>query len=91
MWGGAIKGTDMGVHEAREAAQKAAPDARPSRNRCAWKHGGSARPTLTIGQCINGGYGWLYGESNRRKTRSSLPLSAIRRARDPRFGNWRRP
>jgi hypothetical protein len=37
----------------------------------------------TIGQCINGGLGWLREvECNRCKTRASLPLDAIRRPRD---------
>jgi hypothetical protein len=33
----------------------------------------------TIGQCINGGHGWLEVEC-KLKTRASLPLDAIRRA-----------
>jgi hypothetical protein len=33
-------------------------------------------------QCLNGGLGWLEVECNRCKTRASLPLDAIRRARD---------
>lgn len=44
--------------------------------------GGPAQPSPTIGQCINGGYGWLEIECNRCKTRASLPLAAIRRPRD---------
>jgi hypothetical protein len=45
-------------------------------------YGGPAQPSSTIGQCINGGYGWLEVECHRCKTRASLPLSAIRRPRD---------
>jgi hypothetical protein len=44
--------------------------------------GGPAQPSPTIGQCINGGLGWLEVECNRCKTRASLPLNAIRRPRD---------
>jgi hypothetical protein len=33
-------------------------------------------------QCLNGGYGWLEIECCRCKSRASLPLDAIRRARD---------
>jgi hypothetical protein len=43
---------------------------------------GPAQPSPTIGQCLNGGYGWLEIECCLCKTRASLPLDAIRRARD---------
>lgn len=45
-------------------------------------YGGPAQPSPTIGQCLNGGLGWLEVECNRCKTRASLPLVAIRRPRD---------
>jgi hypothetical protein len=45
-------------------------------------YGGPAQPSPTIGQCLNGGLGWLDVECNRCKTRASLPLDAIRRPRD---------
>jgi hypothetical protein len=45
-------------------------------------HGGPAQPSPTIGQCLNGGLGWLEVECNRCKTRESLPLDAISRSRD---------
>jgi hypothetical protein len=44
--------------------------------------GGPAQPSPTIGQCLNGGLGWLEVECNRCKTRASLQLNAIRRPRD---------
>src|ERR1700676_453076 len=44
--------------------------------------GGSAQPSPTIAQCLNGGYGWLEVECHRCKTRASIPLDAIRRPRD---------
>ena len=40
------------------------------------------KPSPTIGQCLNGGLGWLEVECNRCKTRASLPLDAIRRPQD---------
>jgi hypothetical protein len=43
---------------------------------------GPAQPSPTIGQCLNGGPGWLEVECQRYKTRASLPLDAIRRPRD---------
>ena len=45
-------------------------------------YGGPAQPSPTIGQCLNGGLGWLEVECNRCKTRASLPLDAIRRPRN---------
>jgi len=45
-------------------------------------YGGPAQPSPSIGQCINGGLGWLEVECNRCKTRASMPLDAIRRPRD---------
>jgi hypothetical protein len=45
-------------------------------------YGGPAQPSPTIGQCLNGGYGWLEIECCRCKARASLPLDAIRRARE---------
>jgi len=45
-------------------------------------YGEPAQPSPTIGQCLNGGLGWLEVECNRCKTRASLPLDAIRRPRD---------
>src|SRR4051794_431885 len=44
-------------------------------------YGGPAQPSPSIGQCLNGGLGWLQVECRRCKTRASLPLDAIRRPR----------
>jgi hypothetical protein len=44
--------------------------------------GGPAQPSPTVGQCLNGGYGWLEVMCHRCETRASLPLEAIRRPRD---------
>jgi hypothetical protein len=42
-------------------------------------YGGPAQPPPTLGQCLNGGYGWLEVECHRCKTRASIPLDVIRR------------
>src|ERR1700730_14469240 len=53
--------------------------------------GGPAQPSPTIGQCLNGGLGWLEGGRKRCKTRASLPLDAIPRPRDTPLGARTRP
>jgi hypothetical protein len=45
-------------------------------------YGGPAQPSPTIGQCLNGGYGWLEAKCHRCDSRASLPLDAIPRLRD---------
>src|ERR1700694_611886 len=86
IWGGAIMGAKIRAEGAREAAKKAIREADRAEAE-AWSirmegYGGPAQPSPTIAQCLNGGLGWLGGECNRRKTRASLPLDAIRRPRD---------
>jgi hypothetical protein len=44
--------------------------------------GGPAQPSPTIGQCLNGGYGWLEVKCHRCETKASIPLDAIRRPRN---------
>src|ERR1700729_2469707 len=41
-----------------------------------------SKPSPTIGQCSNGGYGWLQVKCHRCETEASIPLDAIRRPRD---------
>src|SRR3982751_1815624 len=86
IWGGAIMGAKMRAKAARQEAQKAAGAADRAEAE-AWSvqmegYGGPAQPSPTIGQCINGGYGWLEIECCRGQTRANLPLDAIRRPRD---------
>jgi hypothetical protein len=81
-------------HQARqlaaEHARKRAVEAAREADRAeaeAWsirmeRYGGPAQPSPTIGQCINGGLGWLEVECNRCETKASIPLDAIRRPRD---------
>jgi hypothetical protein len=86
IWGGRIMGADMRAQTARQNAKKAAREADRAEVE-AWSirmegYGGPAQPSPTIGQCLNGGYGWLEIECCRCKTRASMPLDAIRRPRD---------
>src|SRR6478736_9841887 len=86
IWGSRIMGADMRAKSARQEARKAARAADRAEAE-AWSvrmegYGGPAQPSPTIGQCLNGGYGWLEIECCRCKTRASMPLDAIRRARD---------
>src|SRR5512136_2670011 len=86
IYGGAIMGAEIRAKSAREAARKAAREADRAEAE-AWSirmegYGGPAQPSPTIGQCLNGGFGWIEVECNRCKTRASLPLDAIRRPRD---------
>ena len=45
-------------------------------------YGGSAQPSATIAQWLNGGYGWLEVKCHRYETKASIPLNAIRRRRN---------
>lgn len=47
-----------------------------------WRGSGPAQPSPTIGQCINGGDGFLEVKCHRCESWASLPLDAIRRPRD---------
>jgi hypothetical protein len=44
--------------------------------------GGPAQPSPAIGECLNGGYGWLEVMCRRCEARAGLPLDAIGRPRD---------
>jgi hypothetical protein len=86
IFGGRIIGAKIRAEGAREAARKAIREADRA-DAEAWSirmegFGGPAQPSPTLAQCLNGGLGWLEVECNRRKTRASLPLDAIRRPRD---------
>src|ERR1700757_2600087 len=82
---GRLIGAKIRAQTAREQASKAAREADRAEAE-AWSirmegFGGPAQPSPTIGQCLNGGLGWLEVECNRCKTRASLPFDAIRRPR----------
>ncbi len=83
---GRLIGAKIRAASAREEANKALRAADRAEAE-AWSirmegYGGPAHPSPNIGQCLNGGLGWLEVECNRCKTRTSLPLDAIRRPRD---------
>jgi hypothetical protein len=74
IWSGQIMGAELHAKTAREAARKAAREADRAEAH-AWSlrmegYGGPAQPSPTIGQCLNGGLGWLEVECNRFKTRA---------------------
>ena len=85
IWGGRVMGGRCAPK--RLAKTLGRPPAADRAEAEAWSirmegYGGPAQPSPTIGQCLNGGYGWLEIECCRCKTRASMPLDAIRRARD---------
>jgi hypothetical protein len=45
-------------------------------------YGGPAQPSPSIGQCLNGGYGFLQVKCHRCETQASIPLDCVRRPRD---------
>ena len=94
IYGSRIRGAKIHADNARLAATRAIREADRAEAE-AWSirmegFGGPAQPSPTIGQCLNGGLGWLEVECNRCKTRASLPHDAVRRPRDTRCGNWKR-
>src|SRR5213079_3432744 len=85
IYGGPLMGAKIRAEGARKRAAEAGREADRAEAE-AWSlqmeaYGGPARPSRTIGQCLNGGLGWLEVECKRCKTRASLPLDAIRRPR----------
>src|SRR5215471_1061683 len=83
---GRLIGAKIRAQTAREQASEAIREADRAEAE-AWSirmegFGGPIQPSPTIGQCLNGGLGWLEVECNRCKSRASLPLDAIRRPRD---------
>jgi hypothetical protein len=82
IYGSRIRGAKIRAEGTREEAAKAIRAADRAEAE-AWSiQMGPAQPSPTIGQCLNGGYGWLEVECHRCKTRASLPLDAIRRPRN---------
>ena len=76
IWGGRIRAAKMNAEHARKHALVAERNADRA-EAYAWSlrmegYGGPAQPSPTIGQCLNGGLGWLEVECNRCKTRASL-------------------
>src|SRR6267154_6500705 len=86
IFGDRVRGARIGALQARDAAKKAVSEA-DAAECLLWSEqmegfGGPAQPSPTIGQSLNGGYGWLEVMCKRCETRASIPLDAIRRPRD---------
>ena len=86
IYGASIMGAKIRAQNAREAAKKAARDADRAEAQ-AWSiqmegYGGPAQPSPTIGQCLNGGFGWLQVKCRHCDTEASIPLEHVRRPRD---------
>src|SRR5437762_11986676 len=95
IYGGPIIGAKIRAEGARKRAAEAALEADRAEAE-AWSlqmeaYGGPAQPSPTIGQCLNGGLGWLEVECNSCKTCASLPLDDIRRSRATRRSGNLRP
>ena len=86
IYGSRIMGAKIRAEGAREAAKKAIREADRAEAE-AWSirmegFGGPAQPAPTVGQCLNGGYGWLQVKCRRCETEASIPLEHVRRPRD---------
>jgi len=86
LFGDRVMGARVRAEGARQRAKEAAREA-DAAECLLWSEqmegfGGPAQPSPTIGQCLNGGYGWLEVMCKRCETRASLPLDVIRRSRD---------
>jgi hypothetical protein len=86
IYGGRARAAKMNAERARRRAIEATREADRAEAH-AWSirmegFGGPAQPSPTIGQCLNGGYGWLEVKCRRCETRASLPLDAIKRPGD---------
>src|ERR1700732_2815544 len=86
IYGGAIMGAKIRAECAKQAAKKAIREADRAEAE-AWSirmegFGGPAQPSPTIGQCLNGGLGWLQVKCHRCKTEASIPRDCVRRPKD---------
>lgn len=84
LWGDRVRSARIRADHAR----KQADDAIRAADRAAcelWSNqmegfGGPAQPSPTIGQALNGGYGFLEVQCKRCETRTSVPLEHVRRS-----------
>jgi hypothetical protein len=86
IYGSRISGAKIRAEGARQRAIEAVREADRAEAE-AWSirmegYGGPAQPSATIGQCLNGGYGWLQVKCRRCETEASIPLEHVRRPRD---------
>jgi hypothetical protein len=81
IYGSRIEGAKIHAESARERAKQAAREADRAEAE-AWSirmegYGGPAQPSPTIGQCLNGGLGWLEVECNRCNPRQGPAQTAV--------------
>jgi hypothetical protein len=86
IFGSRIRGAKIRAEGARREAVKAVRAADRAEAE-AWSirmegYGGPAQPSPTIGQCLNGGYGWLQIKCHLCETEASIPLDCVCRSRD---------
>jgi hypothetical protein len=86
IFGSRVRGARIRAQGAREDAIRAVRAADRAEAE-AWSiqmeaFGGPAQPSPTIGQCLNGGYGWMEVKCRRCEASASIPLDAVRRPRD---------
>jgi hypothetical protein len=86
IYGGRIIGAKVRAEGARKRAAEAIGETDRAEAE-AWsiqmeRYGGRAQPSPTIGQRLNGGYGWLEVECHRCKAGASIPLDAAWRLSD---------
>jgi hypothetical protein len=73
----------MNAEHARQRAKEAVRQAdRAEAHAWSLRMEGFGGPAQTIGQCLNGGYGWLQVKCRRCETEASIPLEHVRRPRD---------
>jgi hypothetical protein len=93
IFGDRVQGAKINALNARERAKKAIHEA-DAAECLLWSEqmegfGGPAQPSPTIGQCLNGGYGWLEVMCHRCETRASLPLDPSAGRAIRRSGSWK--
>jgi hypothetical protein len=86
IFGGQLIGAQIRADGAREDAREAIRKADRAEAEL-WSirmegYGGPAQPSPAIGQCLNGGLGWLQVSCHRCKTEASIPLDCVRRPKD---------
>jgi hypothetical protein len=83
IWGGQVRAAKMNAEHARQRAKEAVRQAdRVEAHAWSLRMEGFGGPAQTIGQCLNGGYGWLQVKCRRCETEASIPLEHVRRPRD---------
>jgi hypothetical protein len=86
IFGSRIAGAKIRALGARQRAREAVRKADRAEAE-AWSirmegYGGPAQPSPTLGQCLNGGLGWLQVRWHRCKTEARIPLDCVRRPKE---------